>query len=257
MSSKGRFVWYELLSKDAAAAKAFYEDVVGWEAEAWEEGSHPYSIWSAGDGQIGGLMQLLPEHLDAGTRPHWWAHVTVDDVDQAAARAEDLGGKIHTPPTDIPQIGRFAAVTDPLGALLSLFKPNQEAPPPEMMKVGHIAWNELNTSDYEATWNFYAELFGWKTAGAMDMGEAGQYMTFRHPDDPEAQSMGGMFDAAKISEMPVTWLYYINVEAIEPALERTKKNGGRVLNGPNEVPGGRAAQCLDDQGVLFALFSEK
>ncbi len=257
MSSKGRFVWYELLTKDAEAAKAFYEPVVGWKAEAWEESSQPYSIWQIGEEQVGGLMQLSPEHLEGGTRPQWWAHVTVEDVDQAASRAEELGGTIQTPPTDIPQIGRFAVVADPLGAILSLFKPNREAPPPEMMKVGHIAWNELDTSDYESTWNFYSGLFGWKRAGSMDLGEAGKYVTFRHPDDAEEQSMGGMFNAAKISEMPVTWLYYIHVAAIEPALERVTKHGGKVLNGPNDVPGGRAAQCLDNQGVLFALFSEE
>lgn len=30
--SQGRFVWYELMTTDTAAAKAFYGKVVGWGA---------------------------------------------------------------------------------------------------------------------------------------------------------------------------------------------------------------------------------
>ena len=55
-----------------------------------------------------------------GTPPAWGAYVTVDDVDQQVSRAETLGGRIVLPPQDIPNVGRFAVISDPQGAMLSM-----------------------------------------------------------------------------------------------------------------------------------------
>ena len=41
------------------------------------------------------------------------------DVDLTAAKAEELGGKVLVPPTDIPRVGRFCVLQDPQGAVLS------------------------------------------------------------------------------------------------------------------------------------------
>jgi predicted enzyme related to lactoylglutathione lyase len=54
------------------------------------------------------------------------------------------------------------------------------------------------------------------------------------------------------------WLYYFNVPAIDAALARVSAGGGKVLNGPMEVPGGSwVAQCMDPQGAMFALTAAK
>jgi predicted enzyme related to lactoylglutathione lyase len=50
------------------------------------------------------------------------------------------------------------------------------------------------------------------------------------------------------------WLYYVNVKSIDAATESVKGNGGQVINGPMEVPGGSwIVQCKDPQGAMFAL----
>jgi predicted enzyme related to lactoylglutathione lyase len=54
-----------------------------------------------------------------GTPPNWGCYVTVSDVDATAAKAEELGGKILMPPTDIPNVGRFSVLQDPQGAVIS------------------------------------------------------------------------------------------------------------------------------------------
>jgi predicted enzyme related to lactoylglutathione lyase len=54
-----------------------------------------------------------------GTPPNWGCYVTVSDVDATAAKAEELGGKILMPPTDIPNVGRFSVLQDPKGAVIS------------------------------------------------------------------------------------------------------------------------------------------
>ena len=258
MGIHGRFVWYELLAGDGEAAKAFYTEAIGWKTQEWTGGDNPYTMWVAGETPIGGVMQLLPEHEQAGLKPHWWAHVAVDDVDAAAKRALELGGRIVTPPTDIPEIGRFAVITDPQGAEISLFTPKGEAMAPDRTKTGLVGWHELNTTDHDAAWKFYSELFGWRHTSALDLGEWGTYFMFRHADDPEEASLGGMFDSAKQLGMPPSWLYYVNVEEMDGTLARIKERGGEVCHGPMEVPGGgRTAQCKDPQGVVFAIFAFK
>ncbi len=260
MSNTGRFVWYELLTPDAEAAKAFYTQVIGWATEPFGDGDNPYSIWLSGDTRVGGVMELQPEHREAGFTPQWWAHVAVDDVDGSARRAEELGGRILTPGTDIPEVGRFAVVTDPQGAMIALFKPKGDPmPPPEQMKIGSVGWHELNTTDHESAWKFYSELFGWRHTTSMDMGpEWGTYFMFGHPDDPEDRSAGGMFDAAKHTGMPPKWLYYVNVPEMAPTVERITAHGGKIIVPPTDVPGGgQSAQALDPQGTHFAFFAIK
>lgn len=54
------------------------------------------------------------------------------------------------------------------------------------------------------------------------------------------------------------WLFYFIVDSVDAALERVKANGGQVLMGPHEVPGGSwIIQCLDPQGVMFAVVSPR
>jgi uncharacterized protein len=48
------------------------------------------------------------------------------------------------------------------------------------------------------------------------------------------------------------------VDSADRAAERVAAKGGKVMNGPMEVPGGdRIAQCMDPQGAAFAVHSRK
>jgi hypothetical protein len=38
------------------------------------------------------------------------------------SRAAELGGKVCVPPTDIPNVGRFAVINDPQGAVFSIIR---------------------------------------------------------------------------------------------------------------------------------------
>ena len=69
---------------------------------------------------------------------------------------------------------------------------------------------------------------------------------------------GGMFTPPPGMGGPPAWLHYIRVESADAAAERTTANGGRVINGPMDVPGGdRIAQCVDPQGAMFAVHSSR
>ena len=127
----GRFVWYELMTTDTAAAKAFYGEVVGWGAQDSGMPGMDYSLFTAGDAHVGGLMDLPQDSREMGMPPMWMGYVAVDDVDAGAGKAKRLGGSVHVEPRDIPGVGRFAIVADPQGASFALFKsesPGQDQP---------------------------------------------------------------------------------------------------------------------------------
>lgn len=254
MVSTGQNVWFDLMTTDIEGAKRFYSDVIGWKTEQWKDGdpNMPYTMWSVDGESLGGLMALPEEARKAGAPPHWMAYTVVEDVDASANKARELGGQVHLPPTDIPTVGRFAVLADPQGATFAIFRPAGDMnPPPD--KVGQFSWAELNTTDYEAAWKFYSELFGWKHRSSMDMGPMGTYFMW---NDPTEKTKGGMSNVAKAMNVPAHWLHYITVDDCDATAKKIAEKGGKVMNGPMDIPGDdRIAQCQDPQGGFFAIYS--
>jgi predicted enzyme related to lactoylglutathione lyase len=251
--SPAPFVWYELMTSDAAAAEEFYKTVVGWKTKDMSQGDMKYTGLLAGDAPVAGLMTLPKEACAAGAKPGWIGYIGVDDVDATAGRVSKAGGRIHVPPTDIPHVGRFATVADPQGTTFCLFQPASEMtrPAADPAKTGIVGWHELYAVDGKTAFDFYAELFSWTKAEAMDMGAMGVYQIFAAGGAP----IGGMM--TKPPSVPVSfWNYYFQVDGIGAAMERLKAGGGSVINGPMEVPGGSwIVQGLDPQGAMFSLVS--
>ena len=252
---QARFVWYDVMTTDTKAAEAFYRDVIGWDIKDAGMPDGSYAILSVGATMVGGLMPIPADAKAMGARPGWMGYIGVGDVDGYAARVKAAGGTIHRAPADIPGVGRFAVVADPQGAAFILFKGmgGQEPAAAAPGTPGHIGWHELHTGDREAAFAFYAGLFGWTKTEAMDMGPAGVYQMFA----AGGPTIGGMM--TRTPEMPAPcWLYYINVAGIDAAVARVNKGGGKVLNGPHQVPGDVwIAQCLDPQGAMFAMVGPK
>src|SRR5437879_5832056 len=160
-SPHGSFVWYELVTTDAAAAETFYKTVVGWNAQDAGYPDFRYTLLSVGDTQMAGLMTLPKEACDAGAKPGWMGYVAVDDVDDYTARFLKAGGMVHRPPADIPGVGRFAIVADPQRAVIVLFKGTGTSPPASANTPGYVGWRELYADDGAAAFAFYSEMFGW------------------------------------------------------------------------------------------------
>jgi predicted enzyme related to lactoylglutathione lyase len=116
----GSVCWSELLTKDVAAAKQFYSGLFGWEMKVSRSGDFYTELGNAGR-SIGGLMGIRP---DMGPiPPNWGIYFLVDDIQKAVAKVGELGGAVVHPITDIPNVGPFAMVRDPQGAVFSLIKP--------------------------------------------------------------------------------------------------------------------------------------
>lgn len=247
MGTTGTFIWCDLATGDPDAASRFYEAVVGWSAEPSPE--HPEYRLLKRDGHVGGGLMALPTPAQ-GETPRWSGYVHVADVDETADAIRQNGGRVHFGPNDIPHVGRFAVVADPQGAAFMILAPlpRDEAPAePPMGTAGTVAWRELHATDWAAVFPFYAERFGWEKDIAIDMGEMGAYQTFR----VGGQNVGGMMNDASAAPC---WHYYFAVPDIDAAHAAIGSNGGRVLNGPDEIPGGGfALKAVDPQGAVFGL----
>ena len=247
----GYFAWHELMVPDPEAATRFYGTVTGWGTRDASTPDQPYTLLTAGDRPAAGLLPLKQTDMAKGALPGWVGHILVDDVDATLARATALGGVVHVPPRSIG-IGRFAVLGDPQGAVFAIFAGTLPEPQP-IGTPGHVGWNELAAGDWPAAFDFYAALFGWQRAEAVDIGPMGTYQTF----GLGGPAMGGMFDKPAAIPRPF-WCFYIAVGDIDAAAARVAEAGGQVVNGPMEVPGEAfVLQGLDPQGALFALLGTR
>ncbi len=254
LNSHGRFLWYELVTTDIRAAKSFYADVVGWDTQDVAMPGTAYTLFTAGGVPVSGLMRLPDDASTSGFRPTWLGYVGVNDVDAAAARIRELGGAVHVPPQEVPDISRFSIGVDPQMATIAVFKwvnPSHERDP-ELEAPGRVGWHELFAADGERAWAFYGDLFGWRKAET-DAGPIGTYQLF----SAGGLTIGGMLN--KPADVPTPfWLYYFNIGDVDVAIKRVKAGNGQILAGPIEVPGDRwIVQCTDPQGAIFALVGKR
>jgi predicted enzyme related to lactoylglutathione lyase len=245
----GRFVWYELITTDLAAAKDFYREVVGWTARDALSPNLAYTIFTSGPVSLGGLMDLPAEARAMGATPRWMGFVAVANADATADRIKRLGGAVYVPPTD-SNIGRVSVVADPQTATFGLVEglklgPSQAARPAE---PAHVGWHELLAADWEKVFSFYGDTFGWRKA----VTESGSTETYQLIS-AGGRTIGGMSNKRLIEPVPY-WLNYFSVDDLDAAAGRVKRAGGQIMEGPLEVPGGNwIARCRDSQGAAFAL----
>jgi predicted enzyme related to lactoylglutathione lyase len=252
-SGQGRIVWYELLTTDMKAAEKFYSDVVGWTISDFDQSPQPYHMFvRKGEIPSGGVM-TIPEGMNFP--PHWGMYVAVDKLEDAVARIKQLGGKELSPIIDVPTVGRMQTMLDPQQAAFSVYESATPHQPDAAREVGDASWHELMTTDAEAALKFYSQMFGWQESRAMDMGAMGTYHIFKGG----SYDLGGMMNKPpEMAQAPPHWGIYFRVPDVDAAAERVKASGGKVLNGPMEVPGGsRIVNCQDPQGAHFSLHSRK
>jgi hypothetical protein len=250
----GRPLWYELMTTDMKAAETFYGNVVGWKPAPFEGSPQPYTMFHrSGQMPAAGVM-TRPEDVNAP--PFWAMYVGVPKLEDAAAHIKRLGGAQVSPVIEVPTVGRMQMMTDPQGAAFYIYEPaTTDFPPEAAAEVGEASWHELMTTDAAAAMTFYSDVFGWQPSETMDMGEMGKYHMFNRPHG----MIGGMMNKPpEMAQVPPNWQIYFRVPDINAAVERITSNGGQILNGPMEVPGGDwIVNAMDPQGAAFSLHARK
>jgi predicted enzyme related to lactoylglutathione lyase len=253
----GQYLWHELLTTDPAAGAGFYSKVFGWNAQPFE-GHADYTMLAHEKGPVGGARVIGKDSLADTAGPNWLTYVGVPDLAAALATVATHGGKVVHPVTELPSNGgRYAVIADPQGAIIGLYQPasgNSGGNAGPM--AGPVSWHELTAEDPQAALQFYKALFGWEVVATHAMGgEVGNYYLF----GVGTTQLGGAFLRTKqLAPTWPRWLIYISVPSVTAAVAAAQAAGGKLLNGPHQVPGGSwIAQLLDSHGVPLALHGAK
>lgn len=241
------FIWYELLTSDVAAAQRFYGSVIGWQVKPHVV--EDYFEFGTGDAQVAGIM-ALPE--EAGlVSPAWVGYIAVDDVDATVESVQSRGAAMCVPPTDIPDVGRFAMFLDPQRAPTYVMRLLPGVPPTAAFAAqpGHCQWNELVTIDPAGALTFYTRQFGWEKGASLPIGVHGEYQFLVE----DGVQFGVIRKRARVG-VPSAWRFYFGVEDIDHAARAVVAGGGRLLGEVQAVPSGApAVVACDPQGAEFGI----
>ena len=255
---EGGFIWDELKTPDPAAAKRFYDAVVGWSIaeDSVAPGIEYRMVGRSDGGMAGGVLTLTDEMQSGGARPIWLGYLHTEDVDAKVEAIKADGGSVMMAPWDQPGVGRLAMVTGPEGAPFYLMDPTPPEDQPDAQsdvfspdKAQHVRWNELWSGDPARSVDFYTRHFGWVQEGDMDMGEMGKYQFVQH----DGVMIGAIMP--RMPDVPASmWNLYIGVDDIDRAAKAVKAGGGTVFQEPMEIPGGEyALNASDPQGAMIGF----
>ncbi|MEW6637872.1 MAG: VOC family protein [Actinomycetota bacterium] len=248
----GTFCWVDLATTDPEGAKAFYEELFGWQAEDMPAGdSATYTMLSLDGDHVCGLYGMDAERREQSVRPYWFSYVSVESADETTARARELGGAVIEEPFGVLDAGRAAVIKDPSGAVLAAWEPKRHAGAGRVNDVGCLAWNELQTREPEKAALFYEGLFGWETETIREDAKT-VYVTIRNSS---GWPNGGIMPLdERHGDAPSFWMPYFTVASCDETAAGVEALGGGVMVGPMELGAGRIAVVHDPQGAAFALF---
>jgi hypothetical protein len=105
---ENRVVWFEVLGQDAGVLRHFYGELFNWSFKE-VPGNTSYGMTDPERTGIGGGVGSSPRNSSWTT-----FYVGVDDIEQALARAQQLGATVLTPVTKLPDV-TLAVFADPEG----------------------------------------------------------------------------------------------------------------------------------------------
>jgi uncharacterized protein len=246
----GTFSWTDLSTTDQPAAKSFYDELFGWQADDMPAGEGVvYSMMSIDGKNVAAIAPQPEQQREVGVPAMWNSYVTVASADAALDKAKQLGATVHAEAFDVFEAGRMGVVQDPQGAFFEVWEPKQHIGASLVNAPGALSWNELASPDIEASAGFYRELFGWtvEPIEGMDM----PYMTIK---TAAGQNNGGI--RPKMEQEPPYWLVYFGADDLDSRLAQASELGGTKLFGPMDIADtGKFAVLQDPQGAVFALYS--
>lgn len=249
---EGTPVWYELMTADPDAAKAFYDSAVGWTICSRPSGEIDYRMIVTADGSnAGGVMRLSGVMTEGRARPGWFFYIGVENVDASVARATAAGARVLIEAWTLEGVGRMAMLADPQGNPFYVMRgaSNDTSAAFDSAGIGKCTWNELITGDQASALRFYGTVFGWTYPDRMPMGEIGDYVFIN-----VAGTTIGAIVQRRADSPAANWRFYFRSSDLEIAADNATKSGGTVVAGPMEVPGGdRIIVVNDPEGVHFGI----
>jgi hypothetical protein len=243
----GTFCWTDLATTDQDAAKQFYGGLFGWSAVDNPVGEGVvYSMMQIDGKDVAAISPQPQQQAEAGVPPLWNSYISVDSADATADSAQKLGATVHAPPFDVMQVGRMAVIQDPQGAFFMPWEPKVHHGASLVNTPGSLTWNELASTDPDASAGFYRELFDWKIEPFEGMEG---YLGIQNS---EGQSNGGI--RAATENEPSYWLVYFGADDAETGAAKASELGATTLV-QMDIGVGKIAVLQDPQGAVFALYA--
>ena len=243
----GAPIWIDLFTSDPDRSRAFYGELLGWEAEEPNPEFGGYWNFKLNGSLIAGGMRNDGE---AGVPDCWNVYLSVDDAEGTVAKATAHGGGVIVPAMQLFDLGSMAVVSDAGGAAIGMWQPGTHKGIGLIGEPGTPAWFELHTRDYAKSVQFYEDVFGWKTSTMSDTDEF-RYTTYGEDEKAAA----GIMDSTSIlpEGVPAHWAVYLQVADTDAALKTAVELGGAVVMPAEDTPHGRIAMISDPTGAQVRL----
>jgi uncharacterized protein len=245
----GTFCWVGLATSDPAGARLFYASLFAWHAEdppTDEAGT--YSVFTREGKTVAVLYRQTEMARAADVSPHWTSYIAVDDADESAARARELGGTLPRDPFDVTDAGRVATVRDPVGAIVTLWEARASIGAELVNDAGAFCWNELATGDPDRARSFYGDLLDWE----YELSPSG-YATIVNAGVRNG-GIRGLGERERDRGEAPNWIPYFTVASADAAARAAALAGGRILVTPKDFGHERIGALADPQGAAFVIF---
>jgi len=239
--------WVDLFTSDPDGSRAFYGELFGWTSK------------DAGD-EYGGYVNFLKDGVmvaggmgndgSSGSPDRWSVYLAVDDAEATVEAATGHGGQVLLPAMAVKELGSMAMVTDAGGAAIGIWQPGLHKGFGILGEPDTPSWFELHTRDYDASVQFYRDVFGLDTHAVSDVPEF-RYTTL----GASGCQLAGVMDAAGFlpEGVPASWSVYFGVADADAALADIVRLGGSVVQPAEDTPYGRLAAAADPTGAMFKL----
>ena len=243
----GKFIWFDLVTDDLAAARKFYGAVFGWKFHTVAGAPASYTVVEHAGRNIAGMFVQAPPP-GATSTARWLALLSVKDPVAAVRFVESQGGSVVVKPATLMGRGTHVLFRDPQGAVFGVLKSDSGDPADTPVADGDFFWLDLLARDPAQAAKFYRGLAGYE----VHLRELGPGVT-------RAVLASGGYSRAGIAPLPAPvkqpgWLPYILVDDVAGTLKKVRAAGGKVLVEPRaDLLEGNLAVIADPRGGVLGI----
>jgi predicted enzyme related to lactoylglutathione lyase len=248
-AAPGTPCWVDVQTSDVERARAFYPEVLGWQALPGSEEFGGYFMFTRNGVPVAGGM---PADAQAPTSDVWSVYLASEDAAKTLEAAAAAGGQVVVQPMPVADLGTMAFTTDAGGAGIGVWQPGTFHGFGLLAEHGAPAWFEVHTRDYARTVAFYREVFGLEPHVMSDTDEF-RYTTLHEPGSDD--QVAGVMDTSGLPAdgVPAHWQVYFGVDDTDAAVATVERLGGTVRTPAADTEHGRIAAVSDPMGADFLL----